>query len=400
MQVDVYESRGGTNYLLRSGIALGRISRVFPDKRFCEVRTFAGDPQFIDKHIKQCQWLSLDANPAGDEFTSIPREGSLGLVFFVAGEAFIFGYLKPTSSGTGAKSGKEPSGLNEGDKCISTVGGNRVVIKASGVIEVYSSETLKTVYFPKGGILSDICEEQQMRCDGGSVHWRTTDDNMNTTLCTKEYRADLYRSSIIYEEKGHIDSSLISRTKIGPGLPAVEGVQIPVYEHSIDITGKMETKYGIGGLLTFTANPTGAAELKNNLGGVSLSEKGDWELKTPLVTVGLTADGDMSFKGPVGEASVTKDGTITAKNALATLSAAKDGSLEFKGPISKLSIDKAGKVALGSATAEVLALVDKTLGAVIEEPNLCITPAGNGILNPKITMILTQVRTLLGTIKS
>jgi phage gp45-like len=400
MQVDALESRGGNNPLLRSGIALGSITKVNPDKRFCEVRTFAGDTNLLDRNIPQCQWLSLDANPAGDEFTSIPREGAMGLVFIVGGEAFIFGYLKPTSHDKGARSGKEPSGLNEGDKCISTVGGNRVVIKASGVIEVYSSETLKTVYFPKGGILSDICEEHQMRCDGGFEHWRTTDDVTNFTLHTKEYRADLYRSSIIYEERGHIDSTVIKRVTMGPGLPGVDGVKIPLYEHTIDITGKVETKFGVGGILSYSLSPTGAAELKNKLGGVSLSETGDWEIKTPTVTVGLTADGDMSFKGPVGEASVTKDGTITAKNALATLSASKDGSLEFKGPMSKLSIDKAGKVALGSSAAEVLTLVDKMVGAVIEEPNLCITPAGNGILNPKILALLTQARTLLGTIKA
>ena len=184
------ENSSGQNTSMTSGVALGRIVSVDAKKRFCRVKTFFGDAHLVDKDIPVCQWLSLDANPEGDESTSIPRVNSTGLVFFVAGEAFIWGYFKATTKDKGATTGKEQSNLNEGDKIIATVAGNKIILKANGVVEIQSKETLRTIYFPKEGLLAHLCEAYDIRTDGGSMTWRTTDELLNQTLFQGLYKRE------------------------------------------------------------------------------------------------------------------------------------------------------------------------------------------------------------------
>jgi hypothetical protein len=59
-----------------------------------------------------------------------------------------------------------------------------------------------------------------------------------------------------------------------------------------------------------------------------------------------------------------------------------------------------GKVGLGGPTAELLDLLDQQLDAIINNaPTFVSTSVGPGVLNPAVVSLLTQIKTLLGTIK-
>jgi hypothetical protein len=430
----IYEQSGGRNRLLSSGLALGRITAVDPAKRFCTVKTFFGEPGLIDLSLKKVQWLSTDANPEGDESTSIPRVGSTGLVFFVAGHPFIWGYFKAVDRVKGAVTGKEPSDLNEGDKVISTVGGNRIVVKASGVIEVHSKETLKTIYYPKDGLLSDICQAYQHKSDGGTISWKII-DRANNTLCKKEYRKDLARTSIVFEETGYVSATVTKRVSIGPGVPGIEGVVVPVYKMEQDVTGKTTVEIGLAGTgLNVEATPLGGFSMKNTLSGVTLSETGDWEITTPsgkisidalgnieasnqiasatlsaegdievsnaIATQSISATGDILIDNGVATASMAVAGDIKVNNAIASFEATASGEMTLKNAVGTLKVDSAGKFGIGGPAAELLDLFDQTLDAFINQTQLTMTGTGpsSPLLPPAMTNLI-KIKTLLTSIK-
>lgn len=368
MQTSILESDPTKNPLYKNGVCLGRISAVDAQRRFCEVKTFFGPPNMVDLHLRDVQWLALDANPEGDESTSIPRVGSTGLVFFIQGQAFIWGYFRATKPGTGATTGKEQSILNQGDKIIATVGGNRIVVKKSGLIEIHSQESLKTIYFPKEGLLADICQQYSFQNDGGKVTWERL-NALNETLHTAEYRRDMARTTLVYEERGKVDTTVVKRVSIGPGIPGVNGVQFPVFMYEIDLTGQVTCEVGIAGTgVSFEVTPFGDFLMKNILASVNMSKTGDWEFKTPTATLKMTATGDIEAKGPVAEAKMALNGKIEVKNPLSKVIIDSSGDIKIEAPAAKLSISSAGKVdveATGKVTVDSKAGVDvKSIGPV------------------------------------
>lgn len=316
------------------GISFGRIWSVDTATRLCKVKTFGGTGAKNDQWI-ECQWLSLDSNPDGDETTSIPRPGTIGLVFHIDGEAFFFGQMKALRGDKGATTGKEPSNLTEGDKVIATHKGNKITVKSSGLIEIESSQQLKRVYFPVGNRMLDMCNAYEMWADGGKVSWKTIDE-LNQTLYKREIRRDILRSFIIVEEIGAVDSTVLYNFSIGPGVPGVEGVPLPIYNHKVDLTGKhnfsikppgipvavgTEVELSPDGSIKIEAGTipsqfalnfsglTGDTSLEiNRLAKVFISGKGDIEVTGPVASFKMSMAGEITVDGPTGIKITTMKG--------------------------------------------------------------------------------------------
>jgi hypothetical protein len=370
--------------LNQDGIALARITYVDKDKRLCSVKTFAG-PRHLDNLTKtNVPWLYTDTNPEGDEMGAIPREGSMCFLFCVGGQYYVGMFFKPNSDKLGSVTGNEQTDLLPGDKIISTIGGARVVVRANAVVELFSTDTLRTIYFPRGGILSTLCEAYQFKGDGGYITWKSI-NRLNETLYQQEYRRDVLRTSILVEERGAVDATTLHRVRVGPGIPGVQGVDIPLFEQTIDILGNRTTALGLSGLLTEEETALGEWTKKNNFGSIHLSEIGDWRIKGPiasyeatalgditlknnLVTVSATPTGDWKVEGPVGSASIDKLGVIALKNSLSSATIKADGSVEVVSPGATISISASGEVllkALNKITLDSKAGVDiKALGPV------------------------------------
>lgn len=227
----------------QTGLCFGRVTRVYPAQRMCEVKTFGSDGIHGDNHIPACQWLSSDANPEGDESTVIPRINAYCIVGFVNGEPFILGYFKPLNDEGYANivDGVEED-INEGDKCLTTIAGNKIILRASGEIQVESTRTCRTVYFPQGNLINHLCRNYEFATDGGTDEWTQYDSGQNTpeTVRRTEVRDNINRTNIIYTEQGTITKGdpLIYSRQIGKG---VDGVDIDDVVHTTEIKNTGET---------------------------------------------------------------------------------------------------------------------------------------------------------------
>ena len=289
----LYESKNNYRLERSNGIAFGRVVKVFAKERYCQVQTFNGSGNMSDNVLDRVQWLSMDSNPEGDESTSIPRKNSLGLIFFVGGEAFLFGFFKPLKKGGVAAQGNEPVNLMEGDKLISTVAGNRVTVKSNGLIEIFSTESLKSVRFPTESKLLEICRRYDLRTDGGSHLWES--DENGKTLLQSEFRRDLLRAVVAFEEKGAVDDSTILKTAVGPANPGGPGVLGPLYEHTVGVDGATQLNVG---LTTLTISPTGEIAVKTPGATLTISPEGAVSLQA-LGQVSLTGGGLPATEQPL-----------------------------------------------------------------------------------------------------
>lgn len=296
------------------GIALGRVVKVFPKERICQVQTFHGSGNLGDNFIDRCQWVNMDSNPEGDEATIIPRKNSLGLVFFVEGQAFIFGFFKPLRKSGSAAQGNEPSNLLEGDKVISTIAGNRITVKSNGIVELFSKDTLKRIQFPTESKLVEICSKYDLRTDGGAVLW-DSDDDTQETLCKSEFRRDLLRTVVLLEERGAAGGSTILRTSVGPAKPGAIGTAAALYESSVDVDGSATLKVGPVGNVTASASSTGAFNLSvNSLTGLSIGETGSVSLDVNKLTkLDIADSGDVTIKTTGATVTISTAGEVTIK---------------------------------------------------------------------------------------
>lgn len=372
MNKSIYERSNNSRQGRSNGICMGRITNVNIDTRLCRVKTFFGPSELLDLDLQNVQWVNVDGNSDGDESGSIPREGAIGLVFFIEGEPYIFGFIKPLNGTKGAVTGKEAvTRLVRGDKLISTKSGNHIVIRSNGSIEIVSKETLKTIYIPTDSRIIEVCRNFNFKTDGGYINWEAKGPAaLGQELFTQEFRKDLARSFIVVEERGAVGASTIYRTSIGPGIPGVPGVPAAVYKFEVDVTGKASLAIGAG-------VPVMTADVGID-GSISVVSFSNIKVDSRLGTVDITADvGDITTYAKLGGVHVKSDaGDITAKTKAGNVEVqttagnvkvgATAGTIEMAGSLAKLKLSK-GKVGMGGPAGELLAELEKLAQAVIDE---------------------------------
>lgn len=323
MDHSIYEKQSLTRRSQNYGMSFGRITQVFPEERLCEVKTFMGQGLQDDNAIPKCQWISMDAHPDGDESTSIPRVNSYGLVFFIDGQPFIFGFFSPlTGTGSASIQTGDKEEINEGDKVIKTVGKNKIILRAHGEVEVHSTDVCRTIYFPDKNIINTLCRNYELRADGGSHDWINIEDSGNT-ISSLEYRTDIKRTNVIIEERGYVTEEVISRTVIGAGT--ADGVDQPVWSRTILRTGETEHFIRAPGATSghkLTITPDGATKL--DVAGkttVDIKASGETTIDvgpgkatvtiSPAGAITVTAEGQATVTAKAG-ITMTTDGDLTA----------------------------------------------------------------------------------------
>jgi len=267
----LYEKGNASRDCISNGATcFGRITQVYPEERMCEIKTFGAPGPLNDLSLK-VQWLTSDANPDGDESSTIPRTDSICAVTFIGGEGFIIGFLKPigpTGSAANPNEDSDQEELNEGDKVIKTVGKNKIIMRASGEIQIECTRANKRTYFPQRNLTADLCQNYEYRCDAGTTDWGNVDENDEQLLTIKreEFRDDAERTNIIMEESGTVDAddpTLMYRRQFGAGI---EGTEIGKIVHKTTIKKDGETNVFVSAPdaksgLNFNVKPTGEAEL-------------------------------------------------------------------------------------------------------------------------------------------
>jgi hypothetical protein len=347
MDQSIYEAQNEDRQSISNAIAFGRITRVFPERRACEVKTFFGKGAADDNHIPNCQWINLDGHPDGDESAVIPRVGSFGFVFYIDGEPFFFGFMRPLAANGSAETGEILEPLNEGDRVLKTIGKNRIIMRAHGEIQIESTRTCRTIYFPDFNLINTLCRNYEFRTDGGTVDWKN--DGNNNTLSRQEWRDTLERANIIVEEKGRVSGEILWREQIGLGGTNLAPSSV-VYTRTVKNTGETElfirapdapsghnlkilpdgqTDLNIADKTSVQIKPTGEVTLDVGPGNAVLNIKPDGSVSlTTKSTIDATADKDISMttkanmSATVGgnlDANVT--GNLSAQCAKATIKA-------------------------------------------------------------------------------
>lgn len=250
---------------------------MFPEDRMVEVKTFLGRGQRNDNHIPKCQWINLDAHPDGDSTAVIPRVNSYCMVFYVDGEPFCFGFFSPlTDTGT-AFTGEEAEDLNEGDRVFKTIGGNKIILRAHGEIQIESNATCRTIYFPDNSLINTVCKNLEVLTDGGTIEWNNVDDQ-NNTYYKAEYRDNVSRANIIIVERGEVGGGLISSYAVGVGSKD-GGLASTTYKQTIKKDGSMEFEVGTKGLHV-TATPDGTTAITSGTTKINIAPGGAVTIET------------------------------------------------------------------------------------------------------------------------
>lgn len=361
------------------GMALGVIKDVDPPNRLCTVATLMGAGSMNDQYIHKCQWLSVDANPDGDEFSCIPRRGTMGIVLFIDGESFFWGAFKPLSKDGIAAQGTEAPSLTEGDKVISTLAGNRLTLKRSGLIELSTSDTLKRIMMPKGSKIFDICSEYNLNVSSGGVVKWNNDLVTKNALYEAEFRKDLLRTYIVHERKGHVDPTIMYQVDIGPAVPGVSGTSLPVYSQQITLGGEITTTASLPqpsgsplGFSSYINGPEGSISLKLGTAQTTtfdVKSTGEVDLNVnSLANLNISSSGDIKAKGPVVSLEASASGDLNAKNAVAKLSMSSSGEIVIDNKAVSVTISPSGEVKINAknkVSIEAKAGVDiKSVGAI------------------------------------
>jgi len=352
-----------------SNIALGRIIDVDIKTRTCTVATITGMDSIFDKYIPGCQWLCQDANPEGDESGSIPRRGSWGIIYFVDGQAFIGGYAKPLGDKGTTLRGNESTTLNEGDKVISTLAGNRLTIKINGRIELYSTPGLSRNLIPTDNKIVDLCSAYDFKTAAGLIAWKPSKDL--TTLWRAEYYNTTNRLFLIEEKKGFVSSDIMYKRSVGPGVAGIsKGTKTPVYMQTIGLSGETTTEIhpplpegspsgfkstigpdgsieilaGAAQTVKVNVGATGAVDLDvNGLCTLGIAETGAVSLDVcSLVQVSITETGDIDIAGPVATVTINKKGDIKLGNTACSVSISAAGEVKIDAASTILLQSKAG----------------------------------------------------------
>lgn len=318
----------------KNAFAFGRITRVFPSERLCEVKTFMGVGQIDDNHIPKCQWLNGDAHPDGDESTVLPRVGSFCIVFYIDGEPYVYGFFSPLTGDGSAQLGEEKEELNEGDRIILTRGGNKIILRTHGEIQVQSTNTCRTIWFPDRNLINTLCRNYEFRTDGGTVDWLNVDANDNTVF-RQEFRDNINRNNVVVDEVGYVEGgALIYRRSIGAG--ATVGTTSPVWSeevkpdgewtrfirvpdgaegHRLNVKPDGTTKLEVGGKATVIIDPSGNITITND-GNTSITTKGSTTIKSDgpntidCSEATINASGSVNVKAG-GSATVKAGGSAT-----------------------------------------------------------------------------------------
>lgn len=85
-------------------------------------------------------------------------------------KASVIAWQPPRDKEGGHTSGRDT--MNPGDICVATKGGNKVLLRANGLVEIGSTALSKTVYIPTSNGIHHLCNNYQIDATGGFMRWQ------------------------------------------------------------------------------------------------------------------------------------------------------------------------------------------------------------------------------------
>ena len=233
---------------LNGRTALGKVVQVDVPNRRCHVKTIGLKGKTDDQDLPDVQWISASLGDDGQEDTSIPRVGSTGVLVYINHEPYLIGYFRPLPP---ADADKDPNAvedpeeglLNAGDKVLRSIGGNRIILRSGGTVEIESNKLCRTYWIPSANLISTVCGNHELETDGGHDFWdrdQGTDDTVRERLAWD----NLEPSSAVRIQEGATDAGGIYRRTSGP-LDDNQEISEPTYDQQIDALGSMLEKVAL-----------------------------------------------------------------------------------------------------------------------------------------------------------
>lgn len=419
-------------YLDRTGLAcLGRVVSTEPKSRTIRVKTIGMASQGLDDlDLYNVRVLHGQWHLEGDEEVSMPRKNSYGVVIFIGPEPIWLGAI-PLDMTTGQAQRANQVVINEGDKIIKTVAGNRIIFRTGGTIEIQSTEQCRTFWLPSENLINSVCQNFELETSGGYLKWKLNKEEETTNLNMKVWNSlnpdngvELNVGTIIPPEtdepttdiaayaeadlvfdfkQGTLSTEDLSFTKrslrmsikkdgsifldIGPNK-----FTMTVNAETGDVT--FETKGSVKGTVKKDVNldveGSVTAKIKKDLtmnvdGSMKATVKGSTDItSTGPAKITTKATADIDATGPVSiksKATVDIDGIgpVTVKSA-ALVTLLGTGGMVAGGPGGPTAIDGA-VVALGGGGPPVARIGDTAVGANAGGPLVATIITGS----PKVT---------------
>ena len=438
MEYSIYERKNPTRSGQEGGFALGTVLEVDADNRRCSVRTssIASSPELRDLYLPLCQWLNVDAGAEGDESTSIPRTNATCFVFFVCGQAFIWGFLSPTTS-KNAPAGNIKQKANAGDKILQTIAENQIIMRSGGEIEIKATDSCQTIYSPDQHTISTQCRNYEFHLDGGYETWKS---ETGETLYKQEFRDSILRTQVIQEERGFVDSSTMFYKAMGLGIPGgMPGFDIsPMWEFDIQRTGECTlavhpplidigftanvmptgafaidvglvqfhfdvaptgaTNMNVNELFDMTIEPTGdfTIDIASGIASINVTPVGEITVENPTTTFSMSPAGEVKLDNPTATVSMTPAGEVTVENPTCTISLSPTGEIKVENPTCTMTMTATGAITLENTTATLE--MDPTGSITLQNAvgaGIAITPAGQVAIGGPTAELLDLFNQLL-----
>lgn len=335
-----YSPWEGTQDNLNGYVALGRITFVDPKTRRARVKTIGLKGKTDDLDLYNVQWISMANGTDGSDDTYIPIAGQYGVIIFINSEPYILGYFQPmpeSSASAEDPPGKEP--LLPGDKIIGTRGGNKIILRSGGSVEIQSTEICRILLLPSRNLLTAICQEMEIEADGGSLYW-LRDRTSNATTMTLYAYDNLSPTRAVSLEVGSAESGAVLDLQMGSLDPDTLDIATKLFQLSVQPTG--DTALYVTDKAQLSIAATGDTSLTIN-GKVTIAvtaESGDVSITTAGKII-HTPTGNFE----VNSGAVIQNTAATSATYKAPQTAIGDGSTELLKEIADLA------TAIGQLTA-------------------------------------------------
>jgi hypothetical protein len=312
----VYEGKFDS---LNGANCFGRVVDVDVIARTCRVKTSGLKGKTDDQDLYDVQWINLAAAPIPGsvggvaEDTVYPTINSIGVITFINSEPYIIGYFRPLPI-SDADDPPDPSAddllLNPGDRVITTIGGNSVILRAGGTVEISSNGLCRTFWIPDKNIMNSVCGDYELETDGGYMYWTRDHQTLSSTLQFMIWD-NLFPINTVSIAMGTADDegNLIN-IQAGVADPLTSEVLAPVFSATVSDLGDVDIGVGLLPQTTFKVDGATGSVTMTTLGSVSQTiagsltqtvETGDVSITAVVGNVDVSAElGSVSVKGLQG----------------------------------------------------------------------------------------------------
>jgi hypothetical protein len=412
----------GNNSKQLPAICLGRVTYVDSVTRLYDVSYYSTNGQQGKR--KAVQALCATVSLQGDESSSLAEAGTNCVLAFVGEVPYILGFYNPpqinkpdpskvknieTGRGNeGAVPGSASGGrasLDVGDQAFGTRGGNRIILRRSGIIEMEASKTCRRTMYPATDTISEICRNYDLSSDGLLILSKTVPPSAlksDRTYTAFVYKDNLSADNLIMVERGAVspdDMDLIEKYSVGTAATKSVGVDETTYVRFQKVDGERTEAINPGGT---APDPDSAAWYR----GVKADGSYEETINSKTYSITIDAEGNIIRKS-AGKLTDTIEDDVTIEYGKSiTRKIGKDLNEEVTGKVTTSHGSKyrregssgefielsGGKASIGNSTVELVDVVYR----ICQTLSKTLTPGYNGPISTaaEFTSMVTEIQSL------